>query len=129
MAVDAQHILHFFVTKVEQLDYVINFAYEHTIVPIKYTCSTLDEGISNGGNSHLNSMPFCKKIIVVKPIVDLHTSIMSNVHGTPISRFPPKELGDIDQHQCSIHKHRICDSAIHFILQSFKGINCKYSAL
>lgn len=46
------------------------------------------------------------------------TSIMSNIHSAPISRFPPKELCDIDQHQYSIYKHRISHSPIHFILQT-----------
>lgn len=67
-----------------------------------------------------NPMSISKKTIVFQPIIELYTSIMSNVHGTPISRFPPKELSDIDQHQCSIHKHRIYNPAIHFILQVSK---------
>lgn len=76
------------------------------------------KSIASGDNNNLNSMPFSKKIISLKPVIELCTSIMSNVHSTPISRFPPKELSDIDQHKCSIHKHRISNSAIHFILHS-----------
>jgi hypothetical protein len=48
-------------------------------------------------------------------------SIMSNVHSAPISRLPPIKLSDIDQHQCSIDKHGVCNSAIHFILLDAVG--------
>jgi hypothetical protein len=132
----------YFVTTVDQLYHVSTSAHEDNTFQMKYhlilitkflkmkqiehVCRIYIKIIASRENDHLVCMPFSKKIISLRPAIELCTSIMSNVHSTPISRFPPKELSDIDQHKCSIHKHRISNSAIHFILhRKCPRNNCK----
>lgn len=47
------------------------------------------------------------------------TSVMGNVHCTPVSGFPPEELGDINKHQYRVDKHGVADVADFFILQQW----------
>lgn len=42
---------------------------------------------------------------IILYIYQMHTSVMCDVHGVPITSFPPEEFCDIHQHQYGVHQH------------------------
>lgn len=46
---------------------------------------------------------------------------MSNIHGVPVTCFPPKEFRDIHQRYYGMYKHGIRETSIFFILSNRKA--------